>query len=289
MLYFFLFFAFFSVVQLYADELSLYEMPVDVTVPVVVNETPQAGKRVRFTTPNWEETNVYHTLYLPTGWTKRSKLPVIVEFPGNGGYRNGQDFSDGTVDGCVLGYGLSGGEGAIWVCLPFVKEDQNKLSNCEKWWGNVEKTKQYCIETVKDVCFRFGGDSRRVILAGFSRGSIGCFYIGLRDDDIAGLWSGFFCHAHLDGVNEKWGYAGADRKSALERLKRLGTRPVWFSQEGKLDTTKKYLENTGFAEQFEIEPFHYPNHTATWILRDLPIRKKARLWFKKINESHNKN
>jgi hypothetical protein len=187
-----------------------------------------------------------------------------------------------TVDGCMLGYGLTAGENAIWICLPFVKEEQGELQNCETWWGSVEKTKQYCVETVRDACRRFGGDPQRVILAGFSRGSIACFYIGLHDDRIARLWAGFFCHSHLDGVYEKWGYAGADRISAQIRLKRLGTRPVWFSQEGNLDAAKHYLESTGLAGHFEIEPFPYPNHTAEWILRDLPIRQRARLWLKKI-------
>jgi hypothetical protein len=273
---------FFPAMILHTGAQSLYDVPTDLTVPAVIDEKPQAGKRVRFTTPDWEQTDVYHTLYLPPDWTEESRLPVIVEFPGNGGYRNGRDVSDGTVDGCMLGYGLTAGENAIWICLPFVKEEQETLQNCITWWGSVEKTKQYCVETVEDVCRRFGGDPQRVILAGFSRGSIACFYIGLHDDSIARLWSGFFCHSHLDGVNEEWGYAGADRASALTRLKRLGTRPVWFSQERNPDAAKRYLESTGLAEHFEIEPFPYPNHTAEWILRDLPIRGKARLWLKRM-------
>jgi hypothetical protein len=275
---------FFPAVFLHAGKQSLYEIPTDLTVPQVVNEKPQAGKRVRFTTPGWEKTKVHHTLYLPPGWTKQSRLPIVVEFPGNGGFRNGRDVSDGTVDGCMLGYGLTAGKNAIWVCLPFVKKEQKTLQNCITWWGNVEKTKQYCTETVEDVCRRFGGDPQRVILAGFSRGSIACFYIGLHDEKIARLWAGFFCHSHLDGVNERWGYAGADRKSALVRLKRLGRRPVWFSQEGNLDAAKRYLKNTGLASRFEVETFLYPNHTAEWVLRDLPIRQRARLWLKKITE-----
>jgi len=273
---------FFLAVPLSAEEISLYDIPADLTIPPVVDEKPQAGKRVRMTSPNWEKTNVYHTLYLPPDWSPEKKLPVIVEFPGNGGYRRGLDVSDGTADGCMLGYGLSAGKNAIWVCLPFVEEERGTLQNCLTWWGNVEKTKAYCMETVEDVCRRFGGDRKRVILAGFSRGSIACFYIGLHDNKIASLWAGFFCHSHLDGVNEKWGYAAADRESALIRLQRLGNRPVWFSQEGNLDAAKRYLESTNLAKHFTIEPFPYPNHTAAWILRDLPIRDKAREWWKNV-------
>jgi hypothetical protein len=262
-----------------AEVHPLYEIPADLTVPAVVNEKPRAGKRIRSTTPGWEKTNVYHTLYLPPDWTEQTRLPVIVEFPGNR-HREGRDVSDGTVDGCMLGYGLTAGKNAVWICLPFVKKERGTLQNCEIWWGDIEKTKQYCIETVEDVCRRFGGDPRRVILSGFSRGSIACFYIGLHDDKIARLWSGFFCHSHLDGVNEKWGYVGADRVSALARLKRLGARPVWFSWEENLDAAKRYLENTGLAKHFTIERFPYPNHTAEWVLRDLPLREKARSWLK---------
>lgn len=116
-------------------------------------------------------------------------------------------------------------------------------------------------------------------VAGFSRGSIACFFIGLHDDEIAGLWAGFFCHSHLDGVRTNWPYSGADRDSALLWFKRLSSRPVWFSQEGNLESTKEYLAETGLAGHFTVEPFPWPNHTTDWILRDVPIRRKARLWW----------
>jgi hypothetical protein len=93
----------------------------DLVVPRVVRGEAAAGRRVEAATTGWEQTPVRHALYLPRGWQPHANLPVLVEFAGNGGFRNKLgDESDGTVDGCALGYGLSGGEGFIWVCLPFV-------------------------------------------------------------------------------------------------------------------------------------------------------------------------
>ncbi|GHT18156.1 hypothetical protein FACS1894189_5590 [Planctomycetales bacterium] len=267
---------------LQADEpKSVYDIPADIVLPAVVQGEPRAGKRVRITTPGWTETSVYHSLYLPENWTKDGKFPVIVEYPGNGGYKRGLDVSHGTVEDCALGYGLTSGSDAIWVCLPFVDVRDNEKQNCEIWWGNIEETKRYCEKTVRDVCERFGGDSNRVVLAGFSRGAIACFHIGLHDEQIAALWSGFFCHSHFDGVIENWGYPGADRASALVRLKRLGNRPVWISHEGGTDNTQQYLKQTGVTGRFTFATLPYPNHTNRWILRDLPIRSEAVNWWKR--------
>lgn len=258
---------------------SLYDIPPDLVVPPVVNGRPEPGKRVRRTTPGWEKTSVYHALYLPADWKPNTVLPIVVELPGNGNFRRGNDVSHGTVEGCALGYGLTAGTGAVWISLPFVDEPQGYAQNSTTWWGDVEKTKRYCVDTVEDVCRRFGGDSKRVVLAGFSRGAIGCFYIGLHDDEIAGLWAGFFCHSHLDGVRTNWPYPGADRASASERLKRLGSRPVWVSQEGGVQEIRNYLATTELADRFTVELLPYPNHTVHWILRDIPLRKKARIWW----------
>lgn len=260
---------------------TFYDIPADLVVPAVGNGEPQPGKRVRITTPGWETTSVYHALYLPPDWTPKTVLPVIVEFPGNGGFRRGNDVSHGTVEGCALGYGLTEGIGAIWVSLPFVDNPQGYLQNSTTWWGDIEKSKRYCIDTVEDVCRRFGGDPKRVIVAGFSRGAIACFYIGLHDDEIAALWAGFFCHSHLDGVRTNWPYPEADRASALVRLKRLGSRPVWISQEGGVREIQDYLSETGVSGDFVFEVFPWPQHTVHWILRDIPIRQKARLWWRK--------
>jgi hypothetical protein len=261
---------------------NVFTTPADLTVPSVLSVEPAAGKRVRATTAGWEQTSVYHALYLPGDWEKGKTLPVIVEYAGNGGYLRNGDTSFGTVEGCSLGYGLTKGRGVIWVCLPLVDTQNGHKQNSTIWWGDVEETKRYCIATVRDVCQRFGADAKHVMLAGFSRGAIACNFIGLHDDEIASLWCGFFCHSHYDGVKENWPYADADRKSALARLRRLGGRPQWISHERGVDETQNYLRGTGIAGDFTFVPLPYGNHTDQWVLRDIPERKQAREWLQRV-------
>ncbi|GHT29313.1 hypothetical protein FACS18942_10430 [Planctomycetales bacterium] len=265
-----------------AEEQTLYDIPPDIMVPDISGGEPAAGKRVRCTAADWKDTAVYHTLYLPKDWKGTGKLPVIVEYAGNGDYKNGRDISTGKVEDCVLGFGLSEGK-AIWVCLPFIEIKDGQKQNCITWWGDVDETKRYCVAAVNDVCKQFGGDASKVILAGFSRGAIACGFIGLNDDEIAALWSGFFCHSHFDGVR-KWNYPASDRAAALVRLKRIGKSPVWVSQEKTVDDVKAYLQSTGFSVNAMPEVLPYPNHTAEWILRDIPLRRKAREWYKTVTD-----
>jgi len=209
---------------------NLNGVPADLTVPPTEAVAPAAGKRVRATTTGWEATAVHHTLYLPEDWKPQSThLPVIVEYAGNGGYANRLgDTSDGSVEGCMLGYGLSAGQGFLWITLPFVESHDGKKRNATKWWGDVAETKRYCLATVRDVCRRFGGDPQRVVLAGFSRGAIACNYLGLHDDEIAQLWCGFFAHSHYEGVLK---HPASDESAWPQRLRRLGTRPLFISHE----------------------------------------------------------
>ena len=256
---------------------NIVSIPPDLVVPPVADGEPVAGKRVRQSLPEYRGTAVHHLLYLPTDWKPGGKYPVIVEYAGNGNYRNGfGDFSDGSVEGSNLGYGISGGKGFIWIAMPFV--DPVKKENAAQWWGDADASADYCVKTVRSVCEQYGGDSQAVVLAGFSRGAIACNYIGLRNDEIAGLWAAFVAHSHYDGVIEKWPYAEADRGSALIRLGRLKGRPVLVSQEGDPGMTRRYIESTGMQASFTFLPLPYPNHTDAWVLRDLPERAKLRVW-----------
>lgn len=258
---------------------NLNAVPADLVVPEPVAGEPAAGRRVAAVTKDWAATDVHHTLYLPRDWKPRTTYPVIVEYAGNGGYRNNLgDVSEGTVEGCLLGYGLSGGEGFIWVCMPFVEVTADGTKrNSIRWWGDIEESKRYCIATVKDICDRFGGDPSNVVLCGFSRGSIACNYIGLHDDEITKLWRAFFCHSHYDGVRT-WPHADLDAASALKRLERLRGRKQWISHEKSVLEISQYLEKTGVQGDFEIHLLPYVNHTAGWVLRDIPERRQAREW-----------
>lgn len=254
----------------------------DLVTPSATNDAPAAGKLVRQINKNYAGAEVYHLLYLPTDWVKGKKYPVIVEYAGNGPYRNKHgDTSDGTVEGSNLGYGISGGKGVIWICMPYISKDHK--SNQLQWWGDVEATVDYCKQTVKKTCDHYGGDSSKVFIAGFSRGAIACNYIGLYDDEIASLWCGFICHSHYDGVNN-WGYSGSDRNSAATRLKRLGNRPQFVSHEGSVVSTKKYLNSTYPSGNFTFQTLSFRNHTDSWVLRDIPERTAMRNWFNQVLE-----
>jgi hypothetical protein len=258
---------------------NIHDIAADLAVPAVTSGSPEAGKRVRAVTPGWEGSDVGHVLYLPREWRPGKSLPVLVEYPGNGGYRNDLgDVSDGTPESCMLGYGLSGGAGFLWVCLPFVDVTTDGVKrNCVQWWGNVEETKRYCAATVRDVCERYGGDDSRVVLCGFSRGAIACNYIGLHDDAIASLWSGFFCHSHYDGVR-RWPYPESDPAAAVRRLDRLGGRPQWISHETDVSQTEDFIRASGVHGSFTFVPIPHPNHSAAWVLREIPERVRAREW-----------
>jgi hypothetical protein len=251
----------------------------DLEVPRLSSGDPAPGRRVAATTSGWEGTPVHHLLYLPSDWRPGATLPVIVEYAGNGNFKDKYgDVSDGVVEGSRLGYGMSGGKGFIWICMPFVQVSGTQKSNAIVWWGDVGETKRYCIATLKDVCARYGGDPEKVILCGFSRGSIGCNFIGLHDDEIAKLWRAFVCHSHYDGVRVNWPYPAADRASALERLKRLNGRPQFISHEGSTANTEEYLKQTGVAGDFTFVPIPFRNHSDAWVLRDIPERQRLRAW-----------
>jgi hypothetical protein len=237
---------------------------------------PAAGRRVRQVLPEWRGTQVYHVLYLPTDWRPGVRMPVIVEYAGNGPYSNRYgDVSRGVPEGSNLGYGISGGKGFIWVCMPYVNSAEKK--NQIQWWGDVDATLDYCRKTVRSVCEDFGGDPAAVILTGFSRGAIGCNFLGLHDDRTADLWLAFIPYSHYDGVRT-WNYAQSDRASALERLKRLKGRAQFICHEGSVDDTRNYLLSTGVTAPWVFRTGPFRNHNDAWVLRDVPQRAELRAW-----------
>lgn len=255
----------------------------DLEVPAVEVGEPGAGRRVFQTTNGWRHTAVHHALYLPRNWKPGATFPVLVEYPGNGGYRNKfGDTSNGRIEQCRMGYGISAGLDYIWVSMPFVGGAEGGWGNRELWWGDADETAAYCVETVRMICREWGGDEGAVVLAGFSRGSIACNYIGLRNDTIAKLWRAFICHSHYDGVRTTWPYADADRASALTRLQRLKGRPQFICHEGSSEATRLYLEMTGVAGAFTFADLPFRNHTDLWTLRDTAPRSQVRTWLRSI-------
>lgn len=265
-----------------AEQPDIRTVPADLVVPSLTGGKAAAGQRVKQTLPGFQSTPVYHVLYLPTDWKPGAKLPVLVEFAGNGGYSNAfGDISTGRPEGSNLGYGLSAGRGFLWLCVPYLNAAGNDLALT--WWGDAAKrdpqpTLKYCREAVQRVCREFGGDEARVVLCGFSRGAIACNYLGLHDDETARLWCSFFAYSHYDGVRQ-WPYPGSDRAAALTRLQRLGNRPQFICGEGgNAAETEKYLRPLLPDANLTFLSTGFRNHNDAWTLRPSPARDAARQW-----------
>jgi hypothetical protein len=255
----------------------------DLSVPELSDGTPGAGKRLRL---ELFEGTPPVILYLPTDWTPEKMLPVIIELAGNGNFNNSYgDTSSGLPEGSKLGYGLSGGKGFIWACVPFLNEAGNKTAIT--WWGDApsyrpDSTVSFLKRAVPSLCERFSGDPQRVILCGFSRGAIATNAIGLHDDEISKLWRGFVCFSHYDGVSTRWPFSGADSVSARQRLARLKSRPQLICSESPLAGVRRHLENSGVTGDFTFLETGFRNHNDAWVLRPCPARESAREWLVKI-------
>ena len=275
-----------------AETVDIASVPADLQVPRLSARPPGAGRRVKARLAGYETTDIYHVIYLPTDWVPGKSYPVIVELAGNGPYRSPfGDVSTGRPEGSKLGYGLSAGEGYLWFCLPYLKADGRTIAT--QWWGDrphydPQPTLNYYKQAVPELCKAYGGDPTRVVLTGFSRGAIACNYLGLYDDEIARLWAAFVPYSHYDGVYENWGYPQADRKSALDRLRRLGQRPQWIAQEQGptaaqgLTATRRYLASTKVPGRFTFQETGFRNHNDAWVLRPSVARQALRHWLQQV-------
>ncbi len=263
----------------------------DLTLPPLEDGEPRPGKRVKQSLAGYDSSRVYHVVCLPSNYDERTRYPVIVEYAGNGGYRNRfGDTSDGVPEGSKLGYGISAGRDFIWVCLPFVTGDGCCIAR--QWWGSPpefspENTVTYAKLAVADLKQRFSVDANAILLCGFSRGAIACNFIGLHDDELAKLWCGFVAYSHYDGVRD-WGLPGTDRESAKERLHRLGGRPQFICHETMLDAptglhaTEAFIRDSGSQGNFTFVETGFRNHNDAWILRESSARQQLRAWVRHI-------
>ena len=237
-----------------------------------------------------------HLIALPDDWTPDWKArgkswPVIAEYTGNFFPTSG---STGEGEGAALGYGLARGR-AIWVVLPYVAKDHQK--NERTWWGDIDATVGYAKTNLPRICAEFGGDPKKVILCGFSRGAIGVSFLGLHDDEVAKLWCGLWAHDHFDGMLEWKGHAWGSplaryREEASVRLRRLAGRPLLVSQAGA--ETKKFITSvapsgvTYLTVDMGAHFGAFPNelakhpHNDRWPLRDGEATTIARGWFERV-------
>ncbi len=249
----------------------------DLVTPMMTKSAPSPGKRVRQVALEYNGTQAYHSLYLPTDWQRGKSFPVLIEYTGNKFVPSG---STGEVKDANLGYGLSGGKGFIWVTMPYIQK--GKKENALIWWGDRQATIDYCKVNLPRICADFGGDTNNLFICGFSRGAIACSYIGLADDEIASFWKGMITHDHFDGQRE-WEYQASDRESALRRINRLNSRPALICG----DENSFLKDHTDLAD-FTFLPvpvndiFSIPEgevlhpHTDLWAHRESSTRQKAR-------------
>ena len=253
-------------------------------------------------------TEVAHTVYLPPGWTPGRSYPVIVEYLGN---------TARVRDLRAIGYPLCAKAEMIWVVLPFVAA--GRTADTPTWWGDVDATVEYAKQAVPAVCARWGGDPKRVVLAGSSRGAIACNYIGLHDDEIATLWQAMIIVSHYDDMHIPWGMSPEEQRRAPERVKRLGRVPQLIVGEhtvlpqpwgdtslrgrierDRLTTFAAAKQALGLKPMLEVEKTrrflreHHPNGDYTFIdlpwvnhesaafLRDTPERETMRRWLEAV-------
>jgi hypothetical protein len=257
----------------------------DLEVAPMQSGAPAAGMRVWQQLPEYADTGVYHALYLPSDWSAQAprRFPLLVEYAGNGDYADAYgDTCSGRVEDCNLGYGLSAGQGFLWLCLPFVNSATR--SNEKLWWGDAGATAAYCRQAVHAVCRDFYADPNAVILTGFSRGAIACSYLGLRDESIADLWLGLLAYSHFDGVR-RWPYADSDPASAAARLRRLRGRACLICDEAGTAATEAFVASTQVQAPFTFLRTPFRNHSDRWALRDTPARVAARRWLAEVLET----
>ena len=272
----------------------------DLVPPPLTEQGPQPGKRATVIAPEYAGTKVRHLIVLPDDWTSDWKArgkswPVIAEYTGNFYPTSG---STGEVEGAALGYGMARGK-AIWVVLPYVAKDHQK--NEITWWGDIDATVGYAKTNIPRICAEFGGDAKRVVLCGFSRGAIGVSFLGLHDDDVSKLWCGLWAHDHFDGVKAwtaPWGAPLARyREEAAVRLRRLQGRPVLISQAYPGNQTRDFVEplaskNVDYLTidmgalygKFPNDAVKHP-HNDRWPLRDCAPTSVARAWFERVTAS----
>lgn len=272
-----------------APQLDVHSQEV-LSIPPLSDGVPAPGKRVIVISPEYQGTDVFHTVYLPNEWQRSgTPIPIVFEYTGNRFPRSG---STGEPEDAGLGFGLTGGK-YIWVSLPYVSQDGR--NNAVTWWGDEAATIAYAKRNVPRIIEKFNANSEHVLLCGFSRGAIGVTYLGLHDDEISRFWTAFITHDHFDGVREwrntEWGTPLEKyRAEARLRLKRVGKRPFLVCQNGGEYGTEDFVKSvflkannftfhiTNTAEIFG----HFPNrfaksaHTDRWLLK--PSRHRTAVW-----------
>lgn len=242
-----------------------------IETPPVEEGPPAAGRRVRHRLAIDAGTRIHALLHLPDDWVagRERPFPVIVECPGNIFFVAGC-YSTGRPEQCAIGHGMARGRGAIWVSVPFVDRDAGEI--VENGWGDPDDSADYLADVVADVCDRFGGDRRNVVLTGFSRGAIACGFIGLRNDRVAAVWKGFHLCQHFDGD----GWNGATLAGAIERARRFRGAAV-FHTDNDAAAVRPVTDALGVPTTFVSSGLGA--HAVAMFLDDRESTRRLRAWF----------
>lgn len=224
------------------NHIDLFTEAKDRTRVGTVVGTPSADKRVWMTLAGYEETPTRHTLYLPKNWVAAKKYPVFVEYLGNGGTVTTNPTH------ATMGQTICNRMDFITLALPFVAANKMEDSNFQdaNGWGDLPMTVAYAKAAIRDVCENWGGDATKLILMGHSRGAIACNYVGLYDDEIAGMWRGMIPVSHYGA----W-YHGSK-----------GHLVTWNIPEG-VDVAN--MQRLGRTPQLIMEEYHDTSDSPNWI------------------------
>lgn len=242
-------------------------------IPEVKTAAPEAGSRVVYRLPGESSSGIYGLLYLPTDWEEGKRYPVIVEYPGNI-FFNRKCYSTGRPEQCDMGYGMSEGRGAIWLSLPFIDRERDMI--VENGFGNADDTAGLCQRAVEDVIDRFGGDRDQLFLTGFSRGSIACGYIGLRNPEIASLWKGIHGCQHYDGSD----WRESDLAGAVKRAERFRGVAI-YQTDNRREKYQPVVEATSPDVEWTWDQSGLGFHATAMFLDDRPSTLRLREWFRR--------
>ncbi|QDT11401.1 hypothetical protein [Planctomycetes bacterium K23_9] len=244
------------------------------SVPKLTNGNPAPGRRVRYPLAGAESDDLYCVVYLPTDWTPGASFPVIAEFPGNFYCHAGRCWSPGRPEQCVIGYGATKGQGAIWISLPFVDRETNSVAESGFGSDAGDDTVDYANRALDEICSRWGGDPDNVVLSGFSRGAIACGYIGLRNKTMAQRWKGFITCQHYDGSN----WRQSNLPDAVVRAPRFAGQAI-FQLDNSQAKYQAVVDATDPAVVWTWAQSGLGDHDTAMFLDDRPCMKQLRKWF----------
>ncbi len=240
-----------------------HDFPGRLVVPSATEGLPGPGKRVYMTLAG---SPVRYVLYLPPDWDPGRSFPIIAEYSGNIFYFK-NTYSTGKADEGNIGFGMSNGEGAIWVNLPFLSLDRSheQLDG----FGNLDATAEYARKVIREVVEKYAGDPGAVFLAGFSRGGAACGFVGLRNNDIADVWLAF----HSVGGGDGAGWFGSEMPGAIERGARMKGRSSFITDGAPWQDVLARLK----------QPYRYMDsqigaHVDTMFLDNRPSTLAVRKW-----------